>query len=255
MRKFYFLILFILFTSNLYSREFLNTILHLNFGGMYTFASAGGIISEEKSAIKDSDFSPSSKISHYSTAYSITLDVAPMKPILLGLEEHAIKFGVRGAYKFHFMQQEVRSDGVEYGDQVMNYRSWMVGPVIHYAPVVGSSSLDYEYTANGGFTFYTLFGRLDGDLTAFPSLRDAGKPVGNSNSKISGYKIDLGVGAEIALCAVNFGVNIYYSRTSYKMKEAVYSEAGRKGRLNEGCIELYFGIPIESIIKPIIPRF
>lgn len=253
MRKFYFLILFVLLTSNLCAKEFLNTVLHLNFGGMYTFASSGGIIGEEKSKIKED--LPSSKIRHYSTAYCFTLDVAPFKPILLGLEEHAIKFGVRGAYRFHFMQQEVRHEGVEYKGEVMKYRSWMVGPVIHYAPFVESSSLDYEYTANGGFTFYALCGRLDGDLTAFPSIRDADKPVGNSNSKISGFKMDFGVGAEISLCSINFGVNIYYSRVSYNMKEAIYSGAGRTGTLNEGCIELYFGIPVEFIIKPIINRF
>jgi hypothetical protein len=38
----------------------------------------------------------------------------------------------------------------------MDYRSWMIGPVIHYAPYIGASDLNYEYTANGGFTFYAL---------------------------------------------------------------------------------------------------
>lgn len=253
MKKVYFIILLLLLTSNLYSKEFLNTILHLNFGGMYSFASSGGIVDEEKSKINDYFTSP--KINNYSTAYCFTLDVAPMKPILLGLEEHAIKFGVRGAYRFHFMQQEVRSGGEGYKGKVMNYGSWMVGPVIHYAPFVSPSSVDYEYTANGGFTFYALFGRIDGDLTAFPSIRDAGGPGENSNSKISGNKFDIGVGAEISLCSINFGVNLYYSRISYKMKEPVYSVNGRKGTLNEGCIELYFGIPVEFIISPIINRF
>lgn len=243
----------LLFTTNLYSKEFLNTILHLNFGGMYSFVSGGDILNEERNKIND--HFTSSKINHYSTAYCFTLDVAPMKPILLGLEEHAIKFGVRGAYRFHFMQQEVRSEGTRYKDNVLNYNSWMVGPVIHYAPFISPSSIDYEYTALGGFTFYTLFGRIDGDLTASPAVRKAGGSVENSSSKISGYKFDFGVGAEISICSINFGVNLYYSRINYKMKEPVYSVNKRTGTLNEGCIELYFGIPVEFIIKPIIKRF
>jgi len=253
MKKFYIAVLILLFSSCLYAREFLNTVLHLNFGGMYTFANDGDIINEEKKEINDYFTDPST--SHYTTAYSFTLDVAPMRPVMLGLEDHAVKIGVRGAYRFHFLQQKVKSEGAEFGDQVMDYRSWMIGPVVHYAPFVEPSSLDYEYTASGGFTFYTLFGKIDGDLTAFPSIRDAGGPGGNSNSKIKGNKMDVGVGAEISLCAVNFGVNIYYSRISYKMKEAVYTGASKKGTLNEGCMELYFGIPVEFIIKPFIPRF
>lgn len=253
MKKFYMVILLLLFSSGLYAREFLNTVLHLNFGGMYTFANDGDIIDEEKSEINDYFTDPST--SHYTTAYSFTLDIAPMSPVMLGLEEHAIKVGVRGAYRFHFLQQKVKSEGAEYGDQVMDYKSWMIGPVVHYAPFVEPSSLDYEYTASGGFTFYALFGKIDGDLTAFPSIRDAGGPVGNSNSKITGNKIDIGVGAEIALCTVNFGVNIYYTRINYEMKEEIYAGAGRKGTLNEGCMELYFGIPVEFIIRPFIPRF
>ena len=255
MKKVYFIAMLLLFTTNLYSKEFLNTILHLNFGGMYSFVSGGGIINEEKNEIEGHELFPSSRISHYSTAYCFTLDVAPMKPILLGLEEHAIKFGVRGAYRFHFMQQEVRSKGVEYKGNVFNYNSWMVGPVMHYAPFISPSSVDYEYTALGGFTFYALFGKIDGDLTAFPALRKAGGSVGNSSSKISGYKMDFGMGAEISVCSINFGVNLYYSRVNYKMKEPVYAVDKRKGTLNEGCIELYFGIPVEFIIKPIIKRF
>ena len=67
MRKVYFIAILLLFTTNLYSKEFLNTILHLNFGGMYSFVSGGGILNEEKNRIND--HFTSSKISHYSTAY------------------------------------------------------------------------------------------------------------------------------------------------------------------------------------------
>jgi len=255
MKKIYILIIFLSLTSGLQAREFLNTVVHLNFGGMYTFASDGNIIREEKSAINSNFTSGSPKTSHYSTAYSLTLDIVPMKPVLIGLEDAAVKFGVRGSYKLNFLQQRVKSEGQEYGDKVMDYTSWMVGPVIHYAPFIEPSSLDYEYTASGGFTLFALFGKLNGDLTAYPAVREAVGSPGNYSTKISGYKMDIGVGAEIALCAVNFGVNIYYSRTTIELKEAVYSGMGRRGRMHEGCMEIYIGIPIEPFIKPIIPRF
>lgn len=255
MKKIYISIILLCLTSSLQAREFLNTVVHLNFGGMYTFASDGDFISKEKSII-DSTFSGGDpKTSHYSTAYSLTLDIVPMNPILIGLEDAAVKFGVRGSYRLNFLQQRVKYEGNEYGDKVMDYTSWMVGPVIHYAPFIEPSSLDYEYTASGGFTLYALFGKLNGDLTAYPAVREAGPSPGTYSTKITGYKMDIGVGAEIAICAVNLGVNIYYSRSKIQMKEAVYSGMGRSGRMHEGCMELYIGIPIEPFIKPIIPRF
>lgn len=239
--------------ASLQSREFLNTVVHLNFGGMYTLASRGSIINSENSVIS-TRIPESTNTSHYETAYCATLDVVPTDPILLGMEDHAIKFGLRGAYRLHFLQQRVKA-GDEIGDQVMDYRSWMVGPVIHYAPFIEPSDLNEDYTASGGFTLYALYGNLNGNLTAFPAVREKLNDITLYNTKIKGYKYDVGVGAELSLCALNVGVNIYYTFIKIKMKDAIYSDIGTKGYLKEGCLELYVGIPIESFIEPLIPKF
>ena len=250
-----FSLIFLLFLIpvNLHAREFLNTVLHLNFGGMYSFATAGDIIDGEEYAIEQT-FTDSKKESHYETAYSLTLDIVPFDPLLLGMESHAVKFGVRTTYGFHFLQQVVKS-GEEYKGQILDYKGWMVGPVIHYAPYIGASDLNYEYTADGGFTLYALYGRMDGDLTAFPAIEDYSESISGSSTSVSGYKISIGVGAEIALCALNFGMNVYYSYTKFRLEDAVYENKGKDVDLKEGCLEIYVGIPIESFIEPIIPRF
>jgi len=237
----------------LQAREFLNSVIHLNFGGMYTFTTAGSIIDSEKSEIEN-NFTDDPKISHYETAYCATLDIVPFDPILLGMEEHAVKFGIRGSYRFSYLQQRV-ADTVELGDKVMDYTSWMVGPVIHYAPFIEPSDLNEDYTASGGFTFYALAGRINGDLTAFPAVREKTAYAGEYSTGISGYKFDIGVGAEIALCSLNFGVNLYYSYVTFDMDAKIYSDSGTSGYLKEGCLELYVGIPIESFIEPLIPKF
>ena len=236
----------------LHAREFLNTILHLNFGGMYSFASGGDIISKENKQADNNSLI--NNTNYYETALCITLDIAPTKPIILGMEDHAIKFGVRGSYKLHSLQQSLDMNDEKTG-KVIDYYSYMLGPVIHYAPFIESSNLNRDYTAGGGFTFFALFGKIKGDLTAYPVLSDIDPVVIGKSSKITGYKFDIGAGAEIALCSLNIGINLYYSYTSIEMKKQVYADMGKKGNLKEGCIELYIGIPIESFIEPFIPSF
>jgi hypothetical protein len=253
MKKKYIILALFVFISqqSLNAREFLNTILHLNFGGMYSFAAGGDIIRDEDLAV-DSFIPDSQSTSYYETALCITLDIVPTKPIILGMEDHAIKFGVRCSYKFHSLQQSVNMPDESTG-KIMNYNSYMIGPVLHYAPFIEPSNLDRDYTAGGGFTFFALLGKINGDLTAYPVARDQ-MPGGNYSSKITGYKCDIGAGAEIALCSLNVGLNVYYSYTKIKMKEEI-AYMGRSGNLKEGCIELYIGIPIESFIEPFIPSF
>ena len=238
----------------LHAREFLNTVLHLNFGGMYSFANVGDIIEEENDA---ADPVLTGEKSYYETAYTVTLDIVPFDPIILGLESNAIKFGIRGSYGFNFVQQRITSDGNVYGDQLMKYDLWMIGPVIHFAPVIDPSDLDNEYTASSGFTFFATWGRLGGDLTAYPALRDYDSCSSPSlySAGIEGYKINIGFGAEIALCSLNFGMNLYYSYTSYSLDREIYSGAGKNHYMREGCLELYIGFPIETFIKPFLPVF
>ena len=127
MKKRYLAIALIILTTPaaLYSREFLNTVVHLNFGGMYTLGTAGDIIDSENSEIK-SKIPDGTNVSHYETAYCATLDIVPTNPIILGMEEHAIKFGLRGSYRVHYLQQRVTAGDV-IGDQVMDYTSLMIG--------------------------------------------------------------------------------------------------------------------------------
>ena len=242
-----------LLPGQLHAREFLNTVLHLNFGGMYSFANAGDIIEEEDDAVEDV-FS-SSQNSYYETAYTVTLDIVPFDPIILGLESNAVKFGIRGAYGFNFVQQRVTAENEVYNEELINYTLWMVGPVIHFAPAIEPSDIDNEYTASSGLTFFVLYGRLSGDLTAYASLRDYGSTFSLYESKIEGYKINVGFGAEIALCSLNFGLNLYYSFTSYSLEREIYPGAGKSHYMKEGCLELYVGFPIETFIKPLIPEF
>ncbi len=247
------ILFFLLSATEGFSREFLNTYLHLNFGGMYTFATRGDMLDAEKSAIDDT-FPDSHETSHYDTAYGVTLDVVPMKPIILGMESHAVKFGVRGAYRFHFVQQKV-SSGEEYGDELMYFKSWMLGPVIHYAPSIESSYLNTDYSARGGFTAYALFGRLDGTLSPYRAVEEYSGSSPAGSTSVKGYKIDIGVGGEISLCSLNFGINVYYSKTTFRTGDQVYSDRGKNFTMREGCMELYVGIPIESFIEPLIPAF
>lgn len=239
--------------AQLNAREFLNTVLHLNFGGMYSFTNVGDIIDEEHEAADANALS--GEESYYETAYTVTLDIVPFDPIILGLESNAIKFGIRGSYGFNFVQQRITSDGNVYGDQLMNYDLWMIGPVVHFAPVIDPSDLDNEYTASSGFTFFATWGRLDGDLSAYAALRDSGVSIPNHAARIEGYKINIGIGAEIALCSLNFGMNLYYSYTSYTLDREVYTGAGKNHYMKEGCLELYVGFPIETFMKPFLPVF
>ncbi|MCL1864269.1 MAG: hypothetical protein FWF73_00460 [Spirochaetes bacterium] len=251
-KQYIILCLFVFISQSLQAREFLNTVLHLNFGGMYSFASGGDIIKAEDQAA-DSLIPDNQSTSYYETALCITLDIAPTKPIILGLEDHAIKFGLRGSYKIHSLHQSISMNDENTG-KIMDYHSLMIGPVIHYAPFIEPSNLSKDYTAGGGFTFFALWGKINGDMTAYPVLSDKGL-MANSSSKVTGYKCDIGVGAELALCSLNIGINIYYSYTNIKMKEEIYANIGRNGNLKEGCFEVYIGIPIESFIEPFIPNF
>lgn len=235
------------------AREFLNTVLHLNFGGMYSFTNVSDIIDEEHDIAEANSLN--GEESYYETAYTVTLDIVPFDPIILGLESNAIKFGIRGTYGFNFVQQRITQDGNVYEGELMNYDLWMIGPVIHFAPVIDPSDLDNEYTASSGLTFFATWGRLDGDLTAYAALRDYGASLSPYSTSINGYKINVGFGAEIALCSLNFGLNLYYSYTSYTLENEIYSGKGKNHNMKEGCLELYVGFPIETFIKPFLPVF
>ncbi len=247
-------LLFILIASQVSAREFLNTYLHLNFGGMYSSFLSGDFLDKEESFNKK--YMPDAQtILHYETGLSMTLDFVPMKPIILGLEAHAIKLGLRGSYRMNFMEQRIIVGDEEYENQLMDYSSWMIGPVLYYAPSLDSSDFNLEYSANSGFTFYALYGRLNGDLTSGSAIGESGVSFSENKTGVSGYKLDFGFGAELAVCSLNFGVNVYYSYINLKFDKKIYATMGTESTLHEVNLEIYVGIPIESFVEPLIPRF
>ncbi len=263
MKKLYITFILILTApAALHAGEFLNSVVHLNFGGMYSFAAGGDLIDREKEAINGpSGITDKSNISHYDTAGCATLDIVPTSPIIIGMEENAFKFGIRSSYRIQYVNQRVTTTKQEVGNKVMDYKSWMIGPIIYYAPFIGPSDLNTDYTAGGGFTLYALYGQLNGHLTAFPSIREKDLSVtainstGDYNTRIGGSKMDFGIGAEFSLCSLNVGVNIYYTYMKLKMDEKIYSGSGKKSNIKEGCMEIYVGIPVESFIEPLLPKF
>lgn len=246
----------------LQANEFLNTILHFNMGFLYTLGTTGDILDREKKyyLLKYPGDSTSKKVhpSHHETAFGLSVDLVPFKPIILGNEAHAIKIGLRGGYSFHYLQQSLTVDqgtgDIEYGGDLMTYNCWMLGPVIHYAPSIEPVGIG-EYSAGGGFTFFALMGQLrNAKYNAYPTKRDYGETVTDYERNVKGWKFDIGCGAALAVCSINIGINLYYSLVSLKLNNALtqteYVTMGRKSKIHEMCFELYWGIPIEWFADP-----
>ena len=240
------------------AKEFLNTIMHINFGVAYGFPFGDIIDLEHDSYYILQTYEKNKKVRprHFDSSLGMTIDLVPLPPLILGTDSHALKFGIRGKYFFHYFQQKLtvkegEKKETEYGGELINYRSWMVGPVIHYAPSIEASDLGGDYTAGGGFTIFALAGPLqEGLLTAFPAQRDNGVDVGAYETKFDGYKIDVGIGAEISICSLNLGINLFYSTMRINMDDVIYSSIGRESRINEFGIELFIGIPITRTVFP-----
>jgi hypothetical protein len=237
--------------SSLHAREFLNTFMQLNMGMGYTFASSGDIVrAEDEYYIVDSD---GDKVRPENTGASMNLmmDIVPFKPIILGFESHAIKIGLRGGYRYYYVEQKIEGhfggDKKEYGGNLMNSQSVLIGPLIRYAPSITPSGLDNNYVSGGGFTFYALYGHIfSGEIDAFPAMRARGDLASGVDyqTTIRGYRYDVGVGAEISICSVNLGLNVYYSQVRLKLSKDIY-DVGRNTTLHEGNIEIYLGLPFE----------
>ena len=96
---------------------------------------------------------------------------------------------------------------------------------------------------------------LGGDLDAYAALRIGGHLSLIITQKLKAINSTWVSEPRIALCSMNFGFNLYYSYTSYKLDREIYLGAGREYYMREGCLELYVGLPIESFIKPFLPVF
>lgn len=246
---------------NSHAKEFLNTFLHINFVFMYSLTTFGKIIDTEHESYRIEDPSNNSngvRPDHHDEAYGVICDITPLPALILGMEEHAVKFGLRLGYRFHSIQQEIVLEKSTYKGDLFTFRTLMYGPVIYYAPSIEPSKVDRRYNASKGLVFYALFGKINnGTLAAFPSRRDYGvDPVTvDYETKVAGYKIDIGLGGEVSICgSINIGLNLYYSRITLKMDDQIYNTSGdslisqnvgRETSLNEICAEIYIGIPVQ----------
>jgi hypothetical protein len=239
-----------------YSGEFLNSIMKINFGASYEFPSTKIIQYERRTSWSAlyalygvmNPYMPT----HFGMSYNINADILPIPPIIFLNETQGLKFGVRGGYKFSYIQQELNFKITErkqykFTGDLMKYRTWLVGPIIYYTPFVKTSETTGDYTSNAGFTFFFLYGNLgNGKLTAFPTKMDLIEKMGGYLSlvdpttyyqklatqlldmgivktKFNGYSLNYGIGGELSFCAVNIGMNFVYSQTHIKLKYPVYT--------------------------------
>jgi len=253
------IILLIVIPINSQAKEFLNTFLHINLGVMVGLTYGDIMTYENKTFSMIEDYRTEEPIKdkpeYYDMSLGIMIDLSPFPPLILGNEAHAVKFGVRGGYRFHSLTQNISIEEgskseVDYGGDLMSFGTWMVGPVIHYAPSIKMSDISDAYSAEGGFTIFFLYGQLNnGTLTKHPSVRsyiDAndGTQLTDYETAITGYKLDVGIGGEVSICAINFGINLYYSYMNIKMKEKIYDGVSKSTSIHEACLEIYIGIPV-----------
>lgn len=258
------LLVFMLAPRETRAFEFMNAFMHFNLGVSYGFLT-GDIIEEEHRANYYILSTNSYNAEHYDFSYSLTVDIMPIPPFILGNEAHAVKFGLRARYNNNTIRQDLTvryssSDQETFGGNLIQYSSWMIGPVVYYSPAVTVSDLSESYSSGGGFTLYVLYGRIiSGDLSAWPSNRDTGLSVPSPyDSDITGYRIDAGLGAAISIGFINLGLNMYYSLVAIKLDPNVYQAqtlgSGADQRtyqalpdetfIHEFSIEIYFGIPL-----------
>ena len=251
--KIFLIAVIIMFSSALSAHEFLNTIMHINVGFSYCFP-FGNLIEHENSTY--SIYSPyddrNVHPTHYDMSINVYADLAPFKPFILGNESNAIKIGLRGGYRFNQIRQNLTINltgkkELDYSGTLLDYDRWMIGPVLHYAPIISPLGIKEGYSAKGGLTFYLLFGQVvNAELTAYPAKRNA---EGNAShpyykTKCKGYAIDIGIGGEISVLSINLGLNVYYTYLNLRLNDHVYNTLGTDVYIHEAAIEVYMGIPI-----------
>jgi hypothetical protein len=240
------------------AHEFLNAFMHVNFGITYGLVT-GDLIGYEHNTNYFIWGTDVYKAGHYDLSYSLSADLMPFPPLILGNESNAVKIGVRGRYGSNYIRQNLSvrlssKHEFEFGGNLITYTSWMVGPIFYYCPKIQSDNLEETYRAGGGFTFFILYGQIiDGRLRAYPATRDMDTevPIPYSTS-IAGYRLDIGIGAAISFCSINVGLNMFYSMVTFTAETRVYQYIDRRQRLHEFCIEMYVGIPFEWSRIPLL---
>lgn len=231
--------------SGLSAREFLNTFMQINVGYTYGLIVAGSFVDAENSQ-KGMD----RKLKYDNSSFNFMADIVPFKPIFLGEESHAIKVGLRGGYRMHSMNQHITVDGKDRGGDILVYNTLVAGPLIRYAPNISFFSYSDEYSAEGGFTLYMLYEHvINGHLDAFQAKRTVDSSFSeNYHTVVRGYKLNFGIGAEISICSINLGLNLYYSQMHMKLSDKIYTEIGKRPVVHEGNIEIYIGMPLENLL-------
>lgn len=247
---------FVLAALPVSAKEFLNAFLHVNIGITWNAGSFGPIIDREKATLlsqEESDTFSYSKPTFLHTAIDLSMDLVPFKPLILGYEAHAFKFGVRGGVKFHSFQEtmDVNSNGEDssYSGTLMSYSEWFVGLVVRYAPSITISGIKGNYTADKGFIFYALYGNFfKGSLNAYPARANYGDDVGSNSTGLDGHKFEFGFGFEFHVCSVNLGINLGYAFIIARLDTDVYGDIGTESNLHEVNVGLYLSLPLEYLL-------
>ena len=250
----------LVFPMSVYAKEFLSSFMHINLGYMFSLKPYSGFVKEEEkyylpvtsSSGKTSNVRP--KHSHNGLSFGI--DLMPFDSIAVGGDYRRVfKIGIRGVGRYNVINQELREETgknsyEDHGGQLVSYFDFMVGPVLRYSPFSEINMFDGRLGSRGGFTFYTLVGRVfNGELTAFPAKRNNPDEefTGDYSTSVSGWRFDVGIGGEFGICNVNVGLNVFYSYTGFEMKDEIYPNTGRTSHMNEMCFEIYMGMPIDLI--------
>ena len=243
------IVFLLLVSSSVQSKEFLNTIIDFNVGVVFG-APIGTLINHETSSYPVIQPSGNKTVNPTTSdaSFGIFIDITPFPPIILGLESHAIKFGLRTGLRFNYWQQAltVSELSIDYREILVEYKNWMAGLVIMYAPVLGINRKG-EFTASGGINFFVLFGTIfEGKLSPNPVKMKATTGATGSSLSFDGYKIDAGIGGEISVFSINIGVNVFYSYVNLTTASVMpYSGFAKNTEIHEVCVEIYMGIPIE----------
>lgn len=243
--RFISLSLFFIFilSANLSAREFLNTFMQINIGYSNGVLVNGNILDVERSNNK-----VDKSLKYNDSSVNFMMDLVPFKPIILGDESNAIKIGFRGGYRLNYIEQKLSVNKKDYSGDLMNFNTVMFGPILRYAPNI--SLFSSGYSAESGLTLFALYGHvINGKYDAYVANRAYGESFPEPfNASMKGYKLDIGIGGETAVCSVSIGLNLYYSYFSVKLDKKVYEEMGRRSHLHSFCFEIFIGMPLENML-------
>jgi hypothetical protein len=273
--------------------ESIRNIFSIN-GGM-SYANTGGrIIDIEKKMpafISTTDINGAnpagpyllSRPKHSSMSYGAFGDLTPVPAIVLGNDTHAVKFGIRGGYRYLSVKQKLEVKRLSYTNDLMASHSWSMGPVIKYSPflitdpVTGAARSRFCITMffQAGQTFRGYVRPHNAQLNLIKSISSAYwsfsgiypglatnwftnnitgymTVFGGARSRFSAIKYDIGLGAEAGILLFNLGINIYYSQIDMKIPGNIYWYSCKNTSLRQFNAEFYIGMPVEwpISIKP-----